>query len=90
MRIYFSGGRGKLAPEYLIQNRKPHVMVTFMEVVNEANTSGTAKDRLRQHIYRHQGKDLSTKLHTDKARSLDKRPVPKVRTGKAEKAGLVY
>jgi len=35
MRIYFSGGRGLTnTPEVLIPRRKPHVMLTFIDMQN--------------------------------------------------------
>lgn len=35
MRIYFSGGRGlRNVPENLMGERKPHVMLTFLDMEN--------------------------------------------------------
>ena len=48
MRIYFSGGGGlNDTPEVLIPERKPHIMLTFHQLVERQSAS---TDRLKAHL----------------------------------------
>lgn len=50
MRIYFSGGRGlTTTPEALVPERKPHIMLTFLDI----RSNGT-RDRLKVYLKRKQ------------------------------------
>ena len=87
MRIYFSGGHGRLTPEYLMPERKPHVMLTFLEVVGDSRAGGKAYDRLRHHVMRKKGKDPSLKLNNSKPRPVFRRKPKKLNQ---EKIGIIY
>ena len=87
MKIYFSGGRRRLIPEYLMPERKPNVMVTFIEAIEMPRTAGTTIDRLKQHVMRKQGRDLSIKAHPTKTQPSFKREQKKI---KQEKTGIIY
>lgn len=69
--------------------RKPHVMLTFLEVVAQGHgkRSGSARDRLRQHVMRKKGVDPESKIHSVKPRAAAKAKVKKI---KAVKVGYVY
>ncbi len=87
MRVYLSGGRGKNTPEFLIASRRPHVMLTFLEVKHLRHSAGGAWDRLRHHVFRKIGKDRSKCL----AKRVGKyRPPPKKTVKPTKKKGMVY
>lgn len=77
MRIYFSGGTGKLSAEFLIPERKPHVMLTYIEAYEHRKWSGWAYDRLRQHVLRKRGKGKHHKVNAFRAqRAIKKDRLP--------------
>ena len=58
MRIYFSGVAQKDAPERVLRDKKPHVMLTFYDVFQRRReTTDRIKDYLRQRKYEKGGKN---------------------------------
>lgn len=76
-----------MTADFLMPERKPHVMLTFLEVVRASSRSGAALDRLKQHVYRKLGKDPKTKTHVAKKRNAPKRKPVRVPT---KKVGIIY
>jgi len=52
MRVYFSGGGGTTSPEFLIPQRKSHVMPTFHQMHIFPHWVGWSGDRLRKYLKR--------------------------------------